>query len=221
MTGFKSINSIKNKVYLKDNATFALGIVTGSNTNSIYNKKSNNNELVLRGKDIYKYTYIDGGEYIKFEPEKFQQVAPTKYYRASEKLFYRFISSKLVFAYDNKKTLSLNSCNILIPALEDIDIKYVMAVLNSKIVQYYFDKSFNSIKILRSHIESIPIPKISINEQKKIIEKVDKLIKSKDKVIEAYDEIDDLIAKEYNISKEEYKYIRDIYNNQEMFLTKT
>ena len=214
------INSIKNKVYLKDNAIFALGIVTGSNTNSIYNKKSNDNELVLRGKDIYKYTYIDGGEYIKFEPEKFQQVAPTKYYRASEKLFYRFISSKLVFAYDNKKTLSLNSCNILIPALEDIDIKYVMAVLNSKVVQYYFDKSFNSIKILRSHIESIPIPKISINEQKKIIEKVDKLIKSKDKVIETYDEIDELIAKEYNISKEEYKYIRDIYNNQEMFLTK-
>lgn len=214
------INSINNKVYLKDNSLFALGIVTGSNEKYISCDKNEDYELVLRGKDIYKYVFCDSGEYIKFNPEKFQQVAPTKYYRAKEKLFYRFISNKLVFAYDNKKTLSLNSCNILIPTFEDINIKYLLAVLNSRIVQYYFDKSFNSIKILRSHIESIPIPKVDIIKQNNIIKIVDSLIESSNgkEVNDLYDEIDMKIAEVYNINVKEYKYIKSLYNNTEIFL---
>ena len=35
---------------------------------------------------------------INFRPEQFQQAAPAEYYRAPEKLLYRFICSHLVFA---------------------------------------------------------------------------------------------------------------------------
>ncbi len=212
---------IKNRVFLKNNSNFALGIVTGNNEKYIVDRKSKNNELVLRGKDIFKYKFVDSKEYIQFEPENFQQVAPVKFYRADEKLFYRFISNKLVFAYDNKKTLSLNSCNILIPTFKDIDIRYILAILNSRIAQYYFDKNYNSIKILRSHIEGIPIPKVDEKKQKKIIAKVEDLIKLNDaeKILEKYNEIDLLVAKEYNLNNNEYQYIYKYYVGQEMFLT--
>jgi hypothetical protein len=36
-----------------------------------------------------------------------------------------------------------------------------MAVLNSGVISFYYKKSFRSLKVLRSAIESLPIPKCS------------------------------------------------------------
>lgn len=216
----KKINNLQKVFFLKNNSLFALGIVTGDNNKYISSKKTKNNEMIVRGKDIYKYKYHNTEEYIDFIPEQYQQVAPTEYYRTNPKLLYRFISNKLVFAYDDKQTLSLNSCNILIPTIKNVNIKYIMAILNSTIAQFYFDKNFNSIKILRSHIESIPIPNIDKKEEKKIIKKVDLLLNanSNDVIKKIYNDLDNKIANIYNINYDEYAYITEQYNNEENFL---
>ena len=216
----EQINNLSKKVFLKNNSIFALGIVTGDNAKYISTKKTDNNEMIIRGKDVFKYKYMDTNEYLVFRPKQFQQVAPTEYYRTSPKLFYRFISNKLVFAYDDSSTLSLNSSNILIPKIANLDIKYILAVLNSSIVQFYFDKNFNSIKILRSHIESIPIPIVTKEMENKIISKVDILLKASDneQIKRVYDEIDREIAKIYNIDSDKYNYILKFYENDENFL---
>ena len=77
-----TIENIENKVTLKDQAVFALGIVTGDNKQFISDKKSSGKEPVLKGSDIQKYRYTGSCNYILFEPEKFQQVAPADIYRA-------------------------------------------------------------------------------------------------------------------------------------------
>ena len=216
----EKINSLKNKVYLKDNSRFALGIVTGSNEKFISNYKSKDNEMILKGKDIYKFSFADSKEYIDFVPEKYQQVAPIELYRAPEKLFYRFISNKLVFAYDDNQTLSLNSCNILIPLIKDVDIKYILAVLNSRVVQFYYDSQFNSIKVLRTHLESIPLPYVVGERQKFIVSYVDNILKSSEafEIQRTYDIIDKLVSEDYGISDAEYEYIKNVYLNKELFL---
>ena len=50
-----TIASLKNVKYLKNNAEFALGIVTGNNSEFVKKSKSKNAEIVLRGSDIYRY----------------------------------------------------------------------------------------------------------------------------------------------------------------------
>jgi hypothetical protein len=211
-TEYKILNkifSVKNKVYLKGNGIFALGIVTGDNSALIKHRKSVGNEPILKGSDISKYKINQAQNYIHFNPDKFQQVAPTEYYRADEKLLYKFISDKLIFAYDSNKTLSLNSCNILIPTFKDLDIKYVLAILNSSVAQFVFNKQFSSIKVLRSHIESIPIPECSKLDQQKIIKYVDKiLICESDSEFQAlYKKLDLIISNLYNLSEEEFSKI--------------
>lgn len=204
-----------NRIYLKDNADFALGIVTGNNAQLLSDKKTSDNEVVIKGSDIDKYKITEGDNYIKFEPERFQQVASESFYRAKEKLFYKFISKKLVFAYDDKQRLSLNSCNILIPKLcgesknkESIiyNIKYIMAILNSRIAQFVFEKRFNSIKVLRSHIEDIPIPACRDEEQKVVTGMVDELLKNPDNK-ELYDRLDTYIAELYGLTDDEYNVL--------------
>lgn len=209
---YKKIMDKENKVFLKNNGVFALGIVTGNNKDYISSIKTEKNEPILKGSDIAKYKIKKVENYIDFEPDKFQQVAPVEFYRAKEKLFYKFISTKLIFAYDNNQKLSLNSCNILIPTFENLNIKYIMAVLNSSVAQFIFQKQFNSIKVLRSHIESIPIPVCENNLQQQIIEYVDKVCETEDDkdYKKLCHQIDLFVAKLYNLSMDDYRLITTV-----------
>lgn len=213
------ISSVQNAKYLANNAKFALGIVTGNNKEHIKDTKIDGMENILKGSDIFKYAIKETENYIHFTPEKFQQVAPTQMYRAKEKLLYRFIAEVPVFTYDNQQTLSLNSCNILIPQIAGMDIKYVLAILNSSVAAYFITKKYNSIKLLRSHIESLPIPMVSEKKQKDIIKKVDRIMNSKENISDLYKELDNEIMNIYALSEKNIDTIHTALHGKNLFLS--
>lgn len=220
---YSILNKIGNpmgKCFLEGNATFALGIVTGNNKEYISTVKNDSNEMVLKGSDLCKFRFNSAENYIEFKPESFQQIAPIEYYRAPEKLLYRFICNQLVFAYDDKQTLSLNSCNLVIPQIEGLSVKFVLAILNSRVAQYYFRKTFNSVKVLRSHIEQIPIPYIGKEQQKEFLEFVEILLAAQNDhcIIKTYDELDLKISALYNLTYDEYSIIKESMNGENLFL---
>ena len=206
--------------YLAGNADFALGIVTGNNKEYISSQKTDENEMVLKGANICKYHINPTENYIIFKPESFQQIAPTEMYRSPEKLLYRFISSQLVFAYDDKQTLSLNSCNIVIPKLQGAKMKYVLAILNSRIAQFIYKMEFNSVKVLRSHIENIPIPIIEKEKQDVILGITERLISSLplDEAQKTYDELDQHIFEVFNLTQSEQDIIKNAVDGDNKFL---
>ncbi len=213
-----AISSVPNSKYLANNAFFALGIVTGNYKEYIAEAKTEGMEVVLKGSDIFRYAMKEADNYIHFAPEKFQQVAPTEMYRAEEKLLYRFISEVPVFTYDNQQTLSLNSCNILIPQIEGMDIKYVLAILNSSVAAYFINKKYNSVKLLRSHIESLPIPMVSDEKQNDIIKKVDHIMNSNENISGLYEELDNEIMDIFGLSAEKRKTIKNALRGKNLFL---
>ncbi len=146
---------------LRGNATFCLGIVTGSNRTLLKDSPGDGLEPIVKGKEIVKYGISKPGNYISFNPEQFQQCAPEPLYRNEEKLFYRFIAPEPVFARDRQGLLSLNSANILIPQVPGYSTSYILAILNSRAISYFYRKSFRNLKVLRSALESLPIPKCS------------------------------------------------------------
>lgn len=205
------MNRLPNTAFLKDHADFALGIVTGNNKEFILNEKPKNGEIILTGSNIFKYNYIPQEQYIVFDPSKFQQVAPESLYRAKEKLIYRFINANLVFAYDNRQTLSLNSANIVIPKLDGYLTKYILALLNSRAAQFYFHYTFFSVKVLRKHIESIPLPACSKEKQLEIIQYVDHLLETTDseKRTELYEKIDAMVMNLYQFNQKQQNTIKE------------
>lgn len=216
----EKMDRLPNKVTLSGNARFALGIVTGNNGEYISHEKTPYNEIVLKGSDLCKFRYKPSENYIVFRPEAFQQTAPAEYYRAPEKLLYRFICNQLVFAYDDAQTLSLNSCNILIPEIPEMSMKYVMAILNAGTAQFYFNKQFNSVKVLRSHLEQIPVPVIETEAQNAITGLVDCILEASDAsdVIDLYDELDRRVAALYGFTSEEYQVIKASMDGGNRFL---
>ena len=145
-----------NHKLLGTESDYSLGIVTGNNAKLVLDKKTLGSEGVLKGKDIQPFKFAEPSSFIKFDRASFQQCSNESYFRAKEKIIYRFISDKLIFSYDNKQTLTLNSANFIIPKVE-IPVKVVLAILQSSVSQFLFMSKFNSVKILKKHLQSLPI----------------------------------------------------------------
>ena len=190
---------------LRNKASWALGIVTGNNKKFITAKSQPGFEPIYKGKDIKRFILEKPSSYIQFQPEKFQQVAPEEKYRAKEKLIYKFISKNLTFAYDNRKRLTLNSANILIPEIPDYPIKVIASLFNSSLYQFLFQKKFSSIKVLRSHIEDLPLPLWDKKTFSKITKLVDRVIQNQNK----FQELDNYIAGRFSLSEKEKNYINE------------
>ncbi len=202
---------------LAGNAIFAMGIVTGDNSRYLSDSPKDGWEPVLLGKDIEKYRICKPCKYMRYEPDKLQQVASEHIYRAGEKLVYRFIGDRLRFAYDNSGMLTLNSCNVVIPVIEGMDIRYILAVLNSSVADYIYRKRYKSLKVLKHHLESIPIPLANEEQQKIVIKMVTMLdsigyISDKDNY-KQYEmlckRIDEYIASLYNLNSVEYRALTE------------
>lgn len=168
-------------VTLRGNADWALGIVTGNNKSFIKDEPQEKMEAIYKGSDICKFALKEPSSYLLFTPEKFQQVAKVELYRAPEKLIYKFISSKLVFAFDDRQRLTLNSANILIPRLPGISTKVALGFLNSNVFQYIFSKKFSTHKVLRGDLEMLPFPRMSEAEGAEIENIVDQILAGYDK----------------------------------------
>ena len=166
----ETFNSLDNSIIEKmeslchdtlSHSLWALGIVTGDNKNKVKKEKAEGLEPIYTGKQVGPFKLRDESSYILFEPENFQQCAKEEYFRAPEKLIYRFISKYPVVAYDDKQCLCLNSANILIPQLDTISVKSVAALLNSTLYRYYYSLKYSDIKVLKSNLQRLPFPKLT------------------------------------------------------------
>jgi predicted RNA methylase len=216
----QTMQSCENVVYLKDNAEFALGIVTGDNAQYLLTQPKGNAEPIIKGSDLALFMIQPAQHYIVFQPQSFQQVAKEEYYRAKEKLFYRFICERLVFAYDNSGLFSLNSCNIVIPKVKGLDMRYIIAILNSDCMQFYFAKRFQSIKVLRSHIEQLPIPFLESQKQQYFIKQVEKIRQAKEKTekLQLFAALNEEVANLFGLTKAQREIIANTVTNSAKYL---
>lgn len=215
-----AMERMENAAHLKGHAKFALGIVTGDNKAHLSAEKLPGMEPVLKGGDIRRFGIGTPKNFIRFTPDAFQQVAPTAMYRAEEKLLYRFISEVPVFAYDDGRRLSLNSANILIPEIPGLRMKYVLAILNSSAAAFWLAKRFRSVKMLRSHLEALPIPVVPDEVQEQIVREVERIMSAdRGEDVEAlYGALDAEVMRLYGLTDVEAETIRTALRGKPSFL---
>ncbi|MBM9519118.1 N-6 DNA methylase [Desulforhopalus vacuolatus] len=145
-------------ITLEKQASWGLGIVTGNNTKFIKNRPESGYIPVYKGADILRDKLKDPGSFIPSDLNLYQQVAPRQIYEAKEKLIYKFISSRLCFFYDDKQRYVINSANILIPDKAfPVLTKVLGELLSSDFMNWVFSSIFNTHKILRGDLESLPV----------------------------------------------------------------
>ena len=185
---------------------WALGIVTGDNKNKVKKDVEPGLEPVYTGKQVRPFSLKEESSYILFAPETFQQCAKTEYFRAPEKLIYRFIAKYPIVAYDDKQCLCLNSANILIPELDGIAIKSVAALLNSTLYHYYYTMKFSDIKVLKGNLQTLPFPKLTVDQDRELSDLVT-TIQLSDYSEEHQRQLDKVVYSIFGITPTEQVYI--------------
>ncbi len=145
-------------ITLKDNAKWGLGIITGNNDEICKKQEAEGYVPIYRGKDIMKNGLAEPSLYIDENLSGCRQVADIDLYKSSDKIIYRFISNRIVCFHDTEQRYVLNSANLFI-LNEDFPVSYSQLVdlLNSDFMNWFFRSTFNTHKILRSDLETLPI----------------------------------------------------------------
>ena len=186
---------------------WALGIITGNNAKVLKDRPRKGLEPIFTGKDIAKYSLKAPSRYIKFDRADFQQCAKEEFYRAKEKLVYKFVSGRLCFTYDDKQRLFLNSANILIPDIDGMSTKTVLAFLNSSLFNFLYTKRFNDLKILKGNLCTLPFPKVTAEQDQQFTELVDKVLGGD---TSSQEEIDKMIFGLYELDNDEIDLILNL-----------
>lgn len=195
--------------YTLRDSVWALGIVTGDNKKKLLPASTPYTEIIYTGKEISPYVLKVPTKHIVYDRKNFQQVAKEEIYRADEKLVYKFISNKLVFAYDNSRSLFLNSANILIPKIPHMSIKTALAFLNSELYQYLYCVLFSEIKILKGNLIELPFPNISAEQNLEISALVDKVLAGEKEYIST---IQTAIYGIFGLTEEQITHIKEKLN---------
>ncbi len=191
-------------IYDLSGSVFGLGIVTGDNKSKLFAAKDDNLEAIYSGKEVSPYRLLKAQYFIRYCREQFQQAAKESIYRTSEKLAYKFISHRLVFAYDNTQSLFLNSANLLIPNIKGMNIKTVLAFLNSELYQFVYQKQFPDIKVLKGNLTGLPFPAIDEETDKKFIHMTDMILSGQD-----MPDADNSVYEIFHVNNRDRKYIKE------------
>jgi type I restriction-modification system DNA methylase subunit len=161
------------------------GVATFKNMEGIYNEKINDFcKKLLLGKDIGRYFHQWNNKYVEYIPKKLQRSRDEKIFLAAEKLIMQRIGGILITSYDNEQYYTFNSVNNLLPKQTNYSLKYILAILNSKFMIYYYTKNFTNkssltVNISKTYLDKLPIAKIDFTnkEQKQdydfIIEQIE------------------------------------------------
>jgi len=170
-----------NTVRLGTIAEIKRGMVLNTQSCLSKYKKDERWKKVLVGKDVSRYYLINPDHYLLFD-KKYAGGGcwDESIYLAKEKLLIALITGGMEYRingmYDDEKYFSLQNYNNLVMTSFDYSIKYVLALLNSSLMNYYYKKLFIDKNIKRVQLNQLPIKKVGIDEQFKFIKPVDEII---------------------------------------------
>lgn len=155
-------------------------------------KETEKHKKFLEGKDIGKYSISYKGKYILYDRNKLHRPRQEEIFNCKEKILVRRISggSRVIKAtYDNEQYYTFASINnILLKDDCSHNLKYVLALLNSKLLNAYYrlnftNKSDLTVNISKTYLEQLPIHKINFlnpeskSKHEKLVELVEKILK--------------------------------------------
>jgi HPt (histidine-containing phosphotransfer) domain-containing protein len=161
----------KDSVQLGEICYCTVGINTGYIKNELTDtfQKDNRFHKMLNGKDIGRNYVKWNGEWIMYDAEFVKSKGdrgrslPPEYIFQKDKILVqrtrRGMKRKLVCYYDNEQYYNLNRLSNIVLKNEEYSLKYIYAILNSSLLDFYFNIYFNEYEVKPLHLSKLPIKK--------------------------------------------------------------
>ena len=184
---------------------FGLGVVTGDNEKWLSDSCGPRMEPIYSGKEVDRFRLLEAKQFIEFDRQNFQQVAPDDIYRTPVKLVYKTISKVPKVAIDYTGSLTTNSANIIIPDLTVMTAESWAAILNSSVASFLYSRMFGGVnKIGKEHLLALPIPPVSKQQMRWIAKELDSASS-----LGTFERIDEFVAiKLFGLSTTQYDLVR-------------
>ncbi|RTZ09014.1 TaqI-like C-terminal specificity domain-containing protein [Flavobacterium sp. GSP6] len=188
------------------------------------NNSESNHYKLLDGRNINKYSINWTGEFLDYSLDRIHSCKRKDIFESDEKLFFRRVSGKLIFTYDNQQYFALNTLVVVNHKPKNtVNLKYLLAILNSTLLNYLYVLKFKSTKKVFSEIQANSVQKLPIKLTSKqnesnitlLIDTILELKKQNLPTIELENKIDNFIYKLYEVNYDEIKVI-----DPEFMLTK-
>ena len=123
---------------------------------------------------------------------------------------FRTTADRIIATIDNNQFLALNSVNVGVPINAEYDLKYILGIINSKLMDFWYtltvqekNKTFAEVKIV--YLERIPIIDLDKDSQKQIVDIVENRINesNNEKKQKLEGNIDLLVYNLYNLTYDE------------------
>jgi len=223
-----------NTVPLGQILQFSRGLKTSDDKRFILKTKKNKDcKPVFRGRNIKAYTFDWAKEYVWYRPDLIKEKAgclphSKEFFEPPEKLVMQRISKRIQVAYDNEQNYFLDTVNVSDMKTWDKkhSLKYIMALLNSKLLNYWYCKKYKMPTIGLYEIHAIPFRTIDFDNAaeldmyQQIIRQVDQLLNDssgirlqyhliEDKIAHFEKRIDELVYQLYDLTDEEIAIVEN------------
>ncbi|MDD5338544.1 MAG: N-6 DNA methylase [Dehalococcoidales bacterium] len=132
--------------------------------------------LLVGGRNINRYSIIWDKQYLHYVKAGIHSGGEEAKFLAKEKIFFRRVSTRLIGALDSNQFYGLHTLVVMTLKEETpFDIRFFLAIFNSKLINFYYRAVFASTKKVFSeigarHVGKLPVKEInlSISKEKNI-----------------------------------------------------
>jgi len=166
---------------------------------------------LIGGSDFHKYiikwkndNYISYGPWLAAPRDK-------SIFDAKEKIIVRQTSDRLIATIINEGFVMRNNTHILLPLDEDYELKYILALINSRLFDFIYwtinpERGEALAEVKAMHLDQLPVKYLLKESQQPFIELVDQILNAKQENINTAkleSDIDKLVYKLYDLTDEE------------------
>ena len=145
----------------------SFGIKTGDDERFLtFDGKKRNAKKLLRGADIGRYSFSFKGEFVIFDPDKMKENKTTarpgtRQRYEQPKVLIRDTGGGLMGTYDDENYYVKDVIVITSLSKDKTALRFLLGLLNSKAMRYYYESTFPTLHVQRDEIASLPCPPIA------------------------------------------------------------
>ncbi len=196
------------------------GVVITKNKNEVVSDKPQEGwKPFLEGREIGAYHIQEVKQWLNYEPSLLHRARTKEVFETPEKILIQRItggSKPLKAAYDNQGFYNKESINnIILNKDSPVQTKFVLALLNSKLINWFYVNQFTNesnltVNLSKSYLSQIPLVIPNKNNELEIISLVETILAKKQDNKDTSSEeaqIDQLVYQLYELTEEEIQII--------------
>ena len=182
-------------------------VITKNKDEVVFSFQKDGYKPFLEGKDITSYLIRPIYQYLNYQPELLHRARTKKIFEVPEKLLVQRITGgkkPLKVAYDNSGYYNKESINNIILKSDSIfQTKFILTLLNSSLINWYYNNQFTNESILTVNISKEYLSRIPIkfSEQQPFIAKADQMLFLNKELQQITSSFLNLLQSKYSIEK--------------------